>query len=134
MEGGLARYMKGLHNTFPLITSSSSLSIGTGTPHLRSRVKGVGISPALTRASTISPSELITEFGDHFPSLDRRFIHSSVRGCILSSFIYMWVEILVVTTCVLSTRHRGLINSTASSVLPQLSHWSPRASCVGVRL
>jgi len=70
----------------------------------------------------ISPSALTTAFGDHFPAFQDCLIHSSVRGWMALSFKYMWADVRVVTVCVLSTRHRGLINSIASKVRLQPSH------------
>lgn len=117
------------HSTFPFIPWSSSLStVGTGTPHVRSLVTGLGRSPERMRASTISPSWLMTAFGDHLPSAQRRFTHASVFGWSTSSLTYICAEDLVVTVCSLLMRQRGLMRSIASSVRAQTSHWSPRAS------
>ena len=117
-----------VHNTFPFIPYGSPPCTGTGTPQVKSRVRGVGTKPPFSRSSMITPSELITAFGDHFPTFQECFIHSSVRGWISSNLRYMCADCFVVTTCALSTRHRGLIRSIASSVRLQPSHWSPRAS------
>lgn len=101
---------------------------GTGTPHVRSRVTGLGRNPAFRRSSMSLPSALMTAFGDHLPSFADFLIHSSVRGCRSFRRMYMCAVVRVVTECVLSTKQRGLMSSTASRVLPQTSHWSPRAS------
>ena len=116
------------HRTFPFMPYLSSPSIGTGTPHVRSRVNGVGINPLRSLASTISPSVLMVALTDHFPFLYDCLIHSSVLGWITSSFRYIWAEVRVVITWALSIRHRGFISSTASKVRLHPSHWSPRAS------
>lgn len=117
------------HKTFFSIRALSTSSVfGTGTPHVKSLVTGLGLSPPLTRESIISPSLLITEFGLHLPSFQDRLIHSSSFGWTRSSRTYMCAESRVVTLCVRSTRQRGLIRSVGSRVLAQPSHWSPRAS------
>lgn len=108
----------------------SSPSIGTGTPHFRSRVTGVGFKPAFNRASMISPSEFITALGDHFPAFHDFLIHSSVCGWMVSSLRYMCAVVRLITlwVWVASIAQWGLINSMASNVRPQASHWSPRPS------
>ena len=118
-----------LQRTFPFIPYGSFPSrSGTGTPQVKSRVTGLGCNPLFSRASTISPSVLITEFGDHFPAAYDRLIHSCVQSCSLSRLTYMFAEVFATTLWVLSTRQRGLISSIASNVLVHTSHWSPRAS------
>lgn len=121
------------HSTLPIISWLSSPSrFGTGTPHVRSRVTGLGLIPAFRRASTRTPSPLMTALGDHSPSLADFLIHSSVRSWTASSLTYIWAELRRVTVCDLSTRQRGLMSSIASSVREHRSHWSPRASFRGV--
>ena len=119
-----------VHNTFPFIPYGSSSCTGTGIPQVKSRVRGVGTKPVFSRSSMNIPLELMTEFEDHFPTFQECFIHSSVRGWMISNLRYMCADSFVVTTCALSTRHRGLIRSIGSSVRLQRSHWSPRASCM----
>ena len=112
-----------LQRTFPFMPYvSSPFKSGTGTPQVKSRVTGLGRNPPFSRASTISPSALITEFGDHFPAAYDRLIHSCVQSCSLSRLTYMCAEVLVTTLWVLFTRQRGLISSMASNVLVQTSH------------
>ena len=87
-----------LQRTFPFMPYGSSPSkSGTGTPQVRSRVTGLGRNPPFNRASTISPSALITELDDHFPAAYDRLIHSCVQSCSLSRFTYMCAEVLVTT-------------------------------------
>ena len=125
---GLWKRRDDLQSTFPFIPCISSPSTGTGTPHCRSLVTGVGNKPAFRRSSTISPSLLITALGDHLPPFHERLIHSSVRAWNSFNLKYIWADFLVVTLWVLSTRQRGLMSSTASKVRLHPSHWSPRAS------
>lgn len=114
---------RNIHRTFPFMDWSSSVFFtGTGTPQVRSRVRGLGRSPLFRRESISSPSALMTEFGDHLPALYDFLIHSSVCDWILSRAMYIWRDSFVTTLCSLLIRHLGLMSSTASNVRPQPSH------------
>ena len=90
--------LNGLQRTFPFMPYVSSPSkSGTGTPQVKSLVTGLGCNPVFSRASTSSPSALITELGDHFPAVYDRLIHSSVQSCSLLRLTYMWVDVFATT-------------------------------------
>jgi len=87
-----------LQRTFPFMPyGSAPFKSGTGTPQVKSRVTGLGRNPPFSRASTISPSTLMTELSDHFPAAYDRLIHPCVQSCSLSRLTYICEEILFTT-------------------------------------